>query len=174
MLNHHTSPGRSPFGSPHGASDLMARQRDAFGKSEEPVRGLYLDWAGATPPFAARCVTDSVGSLQPIIASLRDEFRPRTGEKRESEKRGFHKVPVKKVSIRCVHPSVPEVSPNVLFTCVFSTALKQRNRKAAVGKLQKWAGVTHRAAKSRPDPFGGDSRLSPLECAARVLEPEKS
>jgi hypothetical protein len=49
MLHYDTSPCRSLFASPKSVSDLVATQGDGFGKSEEPVRDLNLDWAEATP-----------------------------------------------------------------------------------------------------------------------------
>jgi len=155
VLNHHTSPGRSPFDSPHGGSDLMARQRDAFGTSEEHVRGLNLDRAGATRHFAARCVTWSAGSLQPRIAPMRDEFRPRTGEERKAM------APEKNVIVSLPPPSVTKVSPNAIFTSAFSTASKPRNRKAAECKLQKWARAT--------PPFGLSSAQMVLRGRSRPL-----
>jgi hypothetical protein len=64
-LHPHTSRAASPPASPHRDSDLPQTERDECGKTSEPVRGQSPDEAGATPPFAARCVTGSVGSLPP-------------------------------------------------------------------------------------------------------------
>ena len=38
---------------------------------------------------AARCVTLTAGSLQPFIVQLRDEFRPRTGERNREQRNPF-------------------------------------------------------------------------------------
>ena len=172
MLNHHTSPGRSPFGSPQGAKDLMARQRDEFGKSEEPVRGLNLDGAGATPHFAARCVTWTAGSLQSFIVQLCDEFRPLTGEERESAKLGFHTAPVKKVII--------SVSTSVCTQSVTQRAFYQRilngfgteESESSGVRTTEMGGSDPIVPRNRgpiPPGFGGHSRLFLLEPADRVL-----
>ena len=161
MLNHHTSPGRSPFGSPRGASDLTARQRDEFGKSEEPVRGLNLDGAGATPHFAARCVTWMAGSLQPFIAKLRDEFRPRTGEKIENTKLGSHKAPVKEIIISVSTSVCTRIFTNALLTIVFNGFKTTKSESSGV-RTTEMVGSDSIAPQNR-DPissgFGGHSRL---------------
>ena len=156
MLDHHTSPGRSPFSSPQGASNLMARQRDEFGKSEEPVRGLNLDRAGATRHFAARCVTWSAGSLQPCIAPMRDEFRPRTGEERTREKRSSHIAPVKKVIIS-VSTSVCTigVTERTFYKRIFN-GFETRKSKSSRGKTTEMGGSDPTIwASIRPNGFSG-------------------
>ncbi len=63
----------------HGGRGAMVRQINPM---HAPKRTeLHADWndgrAGATPPFDARCVTGSVGSLPPLSRAARDTSWPR-------------------------------------------------------------------------------------------------
>jgi hypothetical protein len=93
----------------------MATQQDEFGKGAEPVRGEKHRQGWSDPTLLPR---KSRRSLQPCIAPMRDEFRPRTGEERESTNFGSRMTSVKKVII--------SVSTSVCTESVTQRAFYQR------------------------------------------------
>jgi len=141
-----------------------------------------LNWAGATRHFAARCVTWSAGSLQPCTAPLGDEFRPRTGEERESTKLGFHMAPVKKV-INSVSTSVctQSVTRRTSYQRILNGFETAKPKSSGV-RTTEMGGSDPTAPQNRgpiPSGFGGRSRLLLRKDAAPVLagrmrESEKS
>lgn len=89
----------SPQTSPASSGEVQETKRDAPRKCTESVRGQTPDEAGATPPFAARCVTGSRGVAPASSRRKRDRFWPRTEQERRTRKHGHRRSQVTKVRV---------------------------------------------------------------------------